>query len=86
MIYQGYDTDKCFAPVCPERAATEVLKGLISLPLREAVLGDAGTDPRIQFVAVCRKHYRQLHRRDGVTLGYRKVDGKVRAYIKEEHW
>lgn len=34
---------------------------------------------------VCWPHYRMLRRTDGITLGYRKVNGKLRAYVKEYH-
>ena len=38
------------------------------------------------FLQVCGKHYSLLRRADGVEIGYRQVNGKMRAYVKAEHF
>lgn len=35
-------------------------------------------------VLVCHKHFSELRTKNGRVLGYRKRDGKIRAYVKEE--
>jgi hypothetical protein len=35
---------------------------------------------------VCHRHYKGLRAAGGYTLGWHKVNGKVRAFVKEEHF
>lgn len=69
---------------CNSPWATLIRAGDISLRIREAVFG---LEPgQTQLVAMCQKHYRQVHRKDGYTLGYRMRSGKLRTYVISEHY
>lgn len=39
---------------------------------------------RENIKAVCQRHYKYLRRKDGIELGYRKINGVTRAYVKTE--
>jgi hypothetical protein len=71
----------CDVPHCAARW-TVIIHDVLAPTVRIAVFGTNDIDSDI--FCLCKKHYSYLHRRDGVTLGYRKVNGKLRAYIKEE--
>jgi hypothetical protein len=43
-----------------------------------------GDDFECDILATCQRHYKYLQRRDGITLGYCRINGVVRAYVKEE--
>jgi hypothetical protein len=38
------------------------------------------------YLNVCARHYTVLRRSDGVELGYRVRNGKMRAYVKHEYF
>jgi hypothetical protein len=40
----------------------------------------------LNTLALCRKHYKWIRTRDGFTLGYRIINGRTRAYVKEEYF
>lgn len=85
-------TKLCQASGCPRPWVTAVLKGAVSLALREAIFNMPAPESyeeweaQGQLLVMCREHYRLIHKRDGVTLGYRAHNGKVRAYVREEHY
>lgn len=72
---------ECMVPHCHE--CVGVWFGNILAPtIQAAVFGD---DFHSDLLAVCRRHYRFLRTRDGVSLGYRRnSEGKTVAYIKDE--
>ena len=77
---------------CSQPWAHSVRTGDAGLSLREAVFGLSVPQSYDEWAAhpmhiqMCRQHYRQVHRRDGYTLGYRLRDGKMQVYVKEEHY
>lgn len=72
---------ECMVPTCHERVG--VWFGNVLAPTVQAVI--FGEDFDADILAVCRRHYRFLRTRDGVSLGYRRTpDGKTVAYIKDE--
>jgi hypothetical protein len=84
--------DLCDVTDCSAAAGVLIHAGQVALPLRQALLGyeestcyqDWADRPRMYFL--CQKHHRYLLRRDGYTLGYRKHNGKIRAYVIEQHF
>lgn len=85
-------SDWCDYRGCAARAGTYIPAGPLNLSLREALFGYEqsecydGWAANPQFYGLCNTHYRIVKRRDGITLGYRKSRGKLRAYVKEEHF
>lgn len=82
----------CDAVNCQEGAVTWIPTGELSPSLLDAVFEIPRTESyedwasQPQVLGLCRVHYRQIRRRDGYTLGYRLRNGKIRAYVKEEHF
>jgi hypothetical protein len=60
---------------------TIVIRDELSPTVRAVVLGE---DFDCVIIALCQRHYKYLRTKDGVTLGYRKVRGVLRAYVKDE--
>jgi hypothetical protein len=74
----------CGAVGCAQPWISLLPTGDIKLTILQAVFGlDAGEG---EVVRVCRGHYRKIRSQDGYTLGYTKVNGKIKAYVKEEHF
>jgi hypothetical protein len=71
-------TDKCDVPKCPKTWAV-VFGNVLGPTIIEAVFGD---DPG-EIIKACQHHYNYLKRSDGITLGYRKINGKTMAYVKD---
>jgi hypothetical protein len=77
---------------CSQPWAHSILANLVRLEIREAVFGlslpESYDEWRAhpQFIQMCKQHYKQVHRKDGYTLGYRLRNGKIRAYVKEDHY
>jgi hypothetical protein len=77
---------------CTARAGCYIPVREISLSVREALLGYEqsqcykGWESNPFFYGLCAQHYRQLRRKDGYALGYRTINGKIRAYVKEEYF
>jgi hypothetical protein len=65
-----------------------VFPNILSPTVFEAVFGydilSIDWHERDNCLATCQRHYKYLQRKDGVTLGYRKVNGVIRAYVKDE--
>lgn len=63
-----------------------MIPNLLRPAYEEAIFGEIfpRSDRRHEVLLVCQKHYRKLRNMDGIVLGYRKYNGKVRAYIKHE--
>lgn len=69
---------------CKKPWASAVRAGDVNVRIREAVFG---LEPgEVQLIAMCREHYRQVHRADGYTLGYHLRGGKIKAYVIAEHY
>ena len=78
---------ECQISHCHSRVGIWFATNGLSPRLFEAVFGydlmEIDWHDRPEMVAVCQRHYKWLRRKDGVTLGYRKVNGKLRAYVKD---
>jgi hypothetical protein len=77
---------------CTARWGTLIPSGEVNLSIIQAVFGfdaPASYDEWQVYphcLAICQKHYRQLRRSDGYTLGYRYQNGKTVAFVKTEHF
>lgn len=87
-----FDGKTCQATGCSRPWATAVPTGDIRLSLRQAIFDIDMPHSYEEWqkqghtIQMCREHYRLIHRKDGVTLGYRVRNGKISAYVKEEHF
>jgi hypothetical protein len=70
----------CMVPSCSARAGV-AFGNVLAPSVQDAVFGD---DFREDVLCVCTRHYNYLRKHDGVTLGFRKVNGMLRAYVKDE--
>lgn len=71
---------ECMVPLCHARTAIW-FGNVLSPSVQDAIFGEGFHS---DMLAVCTRHYNYLKKRDGVTLGFRKVNGKLRAYVKDE--
>ena len=91
--------DLCGVIGCARRWAHLIHADDLRPSLVEAIFGislaprDAPREERYQAwlayqagLRVCQDHLRKLRRQDGVTLGYRRVNGKLRAFVKDEYF
>ena len=79
----------CDAIGCGDGWVTLIPSGAVSPSRLEALFDQPRDQPwqdQKEVLALCRKHQRLLRRKDGVTLGYHRYNGKLRAYVKEEHF
>jgi hypothetical protein len=72
---------KCQVSEC----AGSVAIWLPTRPIRYSLLLALFNDTP-DIVAICKPHYKMLHRADGITLGYRVRQGKLQAYVKDVHY
>jgi hypothetical protein len=70
----------CWVPGCSARWGV-VCHNVLSPTVQVAIFGE---DFDCSVLCLCQRHYKYLRTRDGVTLGYRKVAGKLQAYVKDE--
>lgn len=88
----GISPDLCDVLDCDAPAAVLIHAGEVRLPLRQALLGyelpssydEWAANPRVYWL--CKKHHRYLLRQDGYTLGYRMRNGKISAYVIDQHF
>lgn len=72
--------ERCMVPAC--KGGVRIWFGNVLGPSVQAAV--FGSDFHEDMLATCQKHYNILKRRDGIDLGYRKVNGILRAYVKNE--
>jgi hypothetical protein len=84
--------DSCHAPGCGERVSCYIPFGEVRETLRQALF-DLDTPASYAewqahpfTIRMCARHYRMTRSRDGRTLAFQYRNGKIRAYVKEEHY
>lgn len=74
-------TDICVVSGCKR-------KWIVLLPTRHIrpslEIALTKSDTLREVLALCRDHYRLVRRADGIVLGYRYRNGKLRAYVKHD--
>jgi len=70
----------CCITGCDAKWAVLLPSNALSYKTANAIIPD-GKDEAL----LCSRHYRAIRNKEGYTLGYRMVNGKIRGYVKEWH-